>query len=156
MMLQLYRGLTAAAAPFVGLYLRLRRSLAGRQYRSGRRPSHSRRGRFPSRGNDGLDAGNGRAKCGALRLASEDGSSRAWFAVRRFALAAPLSPHNLVERLTSTGLARARCSRAWGLHRAGTRLLLQTVSFIDRAMHFCAVGWLVHNTAGPGIVLRVV
>ena len=104
------------------LYLRLPQSVAGRQYRSGRRSSHSRSGRFPSRGNAGLDASNGRAKRGALRLTSDDGSSRAWFAVRRFALAAPLPPYNLVERLTSTGLARARCLRASGLQRAGTAI----------------------------------
>ncbi len=111
------------------LYVRLPQSVAGRQYRSARRSSHSRRDRFPSRGNDGLDAGNGRSKCGALRLTSEDGSSRAWFAVRRFALAAPLSPYNLVERLTSTGLARARCSRASGLHRAGTAVASNCVVY---------------------------
>ncbi len=110
-------------------YVRLPQSLAGRQCRSGRRSSHSRRGRFPSHGNAGLDAGNGRAKCGALRLTSEDGSSRAWFAVRRFTLHAPLSPYNLVERLTSTGLATARCSRASGLHRAGTAVASNRVVY---------------------------
>ena len=111
------------------LYVRLPQSVDRRQYRSGRCSSHSRSGRFPSRGNDHLDAGNGRAKCGALRLTSENGSSRAWFAVRRFALHAPLSPYNLVERLTSTGLATARCSRASRLHRAGTAVASNCVVY---------------------------
>lgn len=119
------------------LYLRLRRSLAGRQYRSGRRSSDSRRARFPSRGNDGLDAGNGRAECRALRLASEDGSGRAWFAVRGFSLAAPLSPNNLVQRLTSTALASARCLRASGLHRAGTALAPDCVVYQWSDSHWC-------------------
>lgn len=75
--------------------------------------------------------------------------------MRRFALHAPLSPYNLVERLTSADLPeRAVCAlRAFIVQ---VRLLFQPVLFMTGAMHFCAVGRLVDKTTGPGVVLRVV